>query len=107
MVAIGVVKKQGDGSYKGHLRTLTISSSIEILPNHGKTSDRQPDFRVYAANKVEIGTGRRLIGEGSQTEYVSLALSIPEFGPKRLTANLGRMPAAPLPADPVGVVLRS
>jgi uncharacterized protein (DUF736 family) len=91
MVAIGFVKKQGDGTYKGELRTLTISTPIEILPNQAKTSDRHPDFRVYAANKVEIGTGRKRIGESSKSQYVSLALSIPEFGPKRLTANLGPM----------------
>jgi uncharacterized protein (DUF736 family) len=91
MVAIGFVKKLRDGTFKGELRTLTICSPIEILPNQGITSERHPDYRVYAANKVEIGTGRKRIGESSQTEYISLALSIPEFGPKRLTANLGPM----------------
>ncbi len=91
MVAIGFVKKQGDGSYKGELRTLTISSPIEILLNQGKTSERHPDYRVFAANKVEIGTGRKRVGDSSQAEYISLAFSIPEFGPRRLTANLGSM----------------
>jgi uncharacterized protein (DUF736 family) len=91
MVAIGFVKKQGDGTYRGELRTLTICSPIEILPNQGKTSERHPDYRVYAADKVEIGSGRKRIGENSQAQYISLSLSIPEFGPKRLIANLGPM----------------
>lgn len=91
MVAIGLVRRQRDGSYKGELRTLTISSKIEIKPVEQKDTDRQPDYRVYTADGIEIGTGRRRVGENSRAEYVSLALSIPEFGPKRLTANLGKM----------------
>jgi uncharacterized protein (DUF736 family) len=89
MVAIGFVKKQEDGSYKGELKTLTISSPIEIRPNVQKVEDRQPDFRVYAANNVEIGTARKRIGQSSQAEYINIMLSIPEFGSKQLSANLG------------------
>jgi len=89
MVSIGVVTKQMDGSYKGELKTLTIRSSIEIRPNPDKTNDRQPDFRVFAANDIEIGTARRRIGQSSQAVYIALTLAIPEFGPKQLKANLG------------------
>ena len=92
MVAIGFVTKQKDGSYKGELKTLTIRTSIEIRPNTNKTSDRQPDFRVYAANNIEIGSARTKVGQDSQGEYVALQLAAPEFGPRRLFANLG--PAA-------------
>ena len=92
MPAIGFVTKQKDGSYKGELRTLTIQTPIEIRPNLQKVNDRQPDFRVFAANDVEIGTGRIKIGESSQEQYVALQLAVPEFGPRRLSANLG--PAA-------------
>ena len=91
MVAIGFVKRQTDGSFKGELRTLTISSRIEIKPVEQNAAERRPDYRVYTAEGVEIGTGRKRVGESSLTEYISLALAIPEFGPKRLTANLGRM----------------
>jgi uncharacterized protein (DUF736 family) len=91
MVAIGFVRQEDDGSFKGELKTLTISSRIEILPNSGKTQDRHPDYRVVTTDGVEIGTGRKRIGENSKAEYVSLSLSIPEFGSRRLIANLGRM----------------
>lgn len=91
MVAIGFVALQDDGSYVGELKTLTISSPMKIVPNRAKTSERQPDYRVYAAQDVEIGIARLKVGESSRTEYLSLTLSIPEFGPKRLTANLGRV----------------
>jgi uncharacterized protein (DUF736 family) len=89
MPAIGFVTKQTDGSYKGELRTLTIRTPIEIRPNLQKTNDRQPDFRVYAANNVEIGSARTKVGQDSQGEYVALQLATPEFGPRRLFANLG------------------
>lgn len=89
MVSIGIVTKQTDGSYKGELKTLTIRSPIEIRPNPDKTNDRQPDFRVYAANDIEIGTARKRTGQSSQAAYIALTLSIPEFGPKQLRANLG------------------
>ena len=91
MVAIGFVRRQIDGTYSGELRTLTISSKIEIRPVAQKSAERHPDYRVVTADGVEIGTGRNRVGESSHTEYISLALSIPEFGPKRLTANLGKM----------------
>ncbi len=92
MPAIGFVTKQTDGSYKGELRTLTIRTPIEIRPNPNKTNDRQPDFRVFDANNVEIGSARTKVGQESQGEYVALQLAAPEFGPRRLFANLG--PAA-------------
>ena len=39
---------------------------------------------------VEIVPGRVEIRESSGKEYVSLSLSDPAFGPKKLDANLGR-----------------
>ena len=87
MPAIGFVSKQQDGSYKGELMTLTIQTSLEIRPVSTKDDERHPDYRIYA-NNVEIGTARKKVGKGG--EYIALSLAIPEFGPKRLTANLGR-----------------
>ena len=39
---------------------------------------------------VEIGAGWIRRGESSGKEYVSLSLAAPEFGPRKLYANLGR-----------------
>jgi uncharacterized protein (DUF736 family) len=89
MTAIGYVTKQTDGHYKGTLRTVSIKADIVILPNTQKTSDTQPDFRVVTEG-IEIGAGWTKKGETSGKEYVSLALAAPEFGPKKLYANLGR-----------------
>lgn len=87
MPSIGTVTRQKDGSFKGQLRTLSIRTMIEIIPNRSKSADNQPDFRVVADGNVEIGAGWNRIGEASGKPYVSLVLSAPEFG--RLFANLG------------------
>lgn len=88
MPAIGYVTRDGNG-FKGQLKTLSIRTDIEIIPNTRKSSDTQPDYRVSAAG-VEVGAGWIRRGEMSGKDYVSLSLAAPEFGPRRLYANLGR-----------------
>ena len=39
---------------------------------------------------IEIGAGWVRKSESSGNDYVSLSLAAPEFGPRRLYANLGR-----------------
>jgi uncharacterized protein (DUF736 family) len=89
MTAIGYVRKEEDGRYTGSIRTISIRADIDIVPNIQKTSDSQPDFRVLTQG-IEIGAGWSKKGETSGKDYVSLSLAAPEFGPKRLYANLGR-----------------
>jgi uncharacterized protein (DUF736 family) len=89
MTAIGYVTKQADGRYKGTLRTVSIKAEIDILPNIQKNSDSQPDFRVVTEG-VEIGAGWTRKSETSGKDYVSLSIAAPEFGPKKLYANLGK-----------------
>ena len=89
MTAIGYVTKHADGRYKGHLCTVSIKAEIDILPNIQKNADAQPDFRVVTQG-IEIGAGWTRKGETSGKDYVSLSISAPEFGPKKLYANLGK-----------------
>ena len=93
MTAIGYVTKQSDGRYKGHLRTVSIQAEVDIVPNIQKSSDSQPDFRVLTQG-IEIGAAWIKRGETSGKEYVSLSIAAPEFGPKKLYANLGRAAGA-------------
>lgn len=88
MPAIGYVQRQENGSFKGVLKTLAVRAEIEIIPNRGKTGD-QPDYRVLASG-TELGGGWIKVGEVSQREYVRVALSAPELGPRTIYANLGR-----------------
>lgn len=89
MPAIGYVTKGSDGSFKGQLKTLSIRADIAIVANASKASDNQPDYRVLSEG-VEIGAGWNRRSETSGRDYVSLSLAAPEFGPRRLYANLGR-----------------
>jgi uncharacterized protein (DUF736 family) len=94
MPAIGYVTKNDDGSFKGQLKTLSISADIMIVANRNKTSDAQPDYRVLS-DGVEIGAGWNRRSETSGRDYVSLSLAAPEFGPRRLYANLGQAAGGP------------
>jgi len=89
MSQIGIVTRQNDGSYKGQLKTLSIQSEIRLAPVGSKTNDRQPDFRIFAGT-VEVGAAWTKVSETSGNDYVSLSLAAPEFGPRKLYANLGR-----------------
>jgi uncharacterized protein (DUF736 family) len=90
MPAIGYVTKQNDGTFKGQLKTLSITASLEIVKNPSKKpTDNQPDYRVVA-NKVEIGAAWIKKAQGSGNEYVSLSFAAPEFGRRKLYANLGK-----------------
>jgi uncharacterized protein (DUF736 family) len=89
MPAIGQVTKQSTGGFEGQIKTLSIRADIDIVPNNSKATDTQPDFRVLTQG-VEIGAGWVRKGEVSGKEYVSLSLAAPEFGPRKLYANLGR-----------------
>jgi len=94
MPAIGYVTKNDDGSFKGQLKTLSISAEIAIVSNRSKSSDTQPDYRVLS-DGVEIGAGWNRRSETSGRDYVSLSLAAPEFGPRRLYANLGQAAGGP------------
>ena len=89
MAAIGFVNGIIEEGFVGQLKTLTIRAAIEIRSNRSKSGDVQPDYRVYSEG-VEIGAGWIRIGETSGKPFVSLTLAAPEFGPRRIYANLGR-----------------
>lgn len=89
MSAIGFVNGTIEKGYVGELRTISIRVPLEIRPNRSKSGEVQPDFRVYS-DEIEVGAGWIRVGSVSGKPYVSLALATPEFGPRRLYANLGR-----------------
>ncbi|MEM7460750.1 MAG: DUF736 domain-containing protein [Pseudomonadota bacterium] len=93
MSAIGYVTHNPEkNTFKGSLKTLSIDTGIEIMPNMDKTDERQPDYRVFSEGRYEVGAGWNKTGKQSGKDYVSLTFAAPEFGPRRLYANLG--PAA-------------
>lgn len=93
MPAIGHVSRNANGGFKGQIKTLTIRAEIDIVPNDGKSNDAQPDFRILSEG-IEVGAGWNRHSETSGRDYVSLSLAAPEFGQRRLYANLGRSAGA-------------
>lgn len=89
MASIGHVTANKNGGFKGQLRTLSLTADIEIIPNQQKAHDNQPDYRVLSGG-IEVGAGWNRHSETTGRSYVSLSLAAPEFGPRRLYANLGR-----------------
>lgn len=89
MTAIGQVARTADGGFKGEVRTLTVRADIDIVPNQSKSGESQPDYRVLS-DGVEVGAAWNRRSETSGRDYVSVSLAAPEFGPRRLYANLGR-----------------
>lgn len=89
MGAIGMVSGTIEKGFVGEIRTLSVRAAIEIRPNRGKGRDIQPDFRIWS-DDVEVGAAWLRVGRLSGEPYVSLALEAPEFGQRRLYANLAR-----------------
>ena len=89
MAAIGMVNGSIDKGFAGQLRTLSIKAAIDVRRNHQKTGEVQPDFRVWS-DGIEIGAGWVRVSNSSGKPYVSLVLEAPEFGQRRLYANLGK-----------------
>jgi len=89
MTAIGHVTKLKDGRFRGEVKTLSIRAEILILPNKDKKAENQPDYRVFS-DRVEVGAAWVRKSESSGKDYISLSIAAPEFGPRRLYANLGK-----------------
>ena len=72
------------------MRTLNVSAALTIVPGD-KTSENSPDYRVYAAQRYEIGAGWSQIAKSSGETYVNLKLAAPEFGPMWLRCRLVKL----------------
>lgn len=87
MSAIGFVKQQQDGSYKGNLDLLRYRGPLDILPNTNRSGD-QPHYRLFS-RASEVGAA--WIEKSQKDEdYVSITLAHPAFGPDKIYAKLGR-----------------
>jgi uncharacterized protein (DUF736 family) len=75
------------GTYRGTLRTLTINTTVAIVPNKHKHAARQPDYRVLAQNGFELGAGWLKTSERRGSTFISCGLTAPEWG-GRLYANI-------------------
>lgn len=81
MTTVATLTSKDDGTFEGTLMTLMVSAPITIVPNPRKTKPADPDYRVLSRrNGFEVGAGWINTARSSGNDYISVALSAPEFG---------------------------
>jgi uncharacterized protein (DUF736 family) len=90
--AIGFVVKRDDGTFKGELRTLTITAPLEI---RGGGDGTDADYSVWVRD-INVGLGWDRVSSNSRP-YIKLEIAAPEFGARPLYANLGADATQPDP----------
>ena len=76
MATIGAFTKSGD-TFTGSVKTLNINAKTTIKAAD-KTSDKAPDYRVFAGSNVEFGAAwKKTSNEGRS--YLSVKLDDPSF----------------------------
>ena len=78
MAIIGIFTRGVDGKLTGNLKTLTLNTRLQFVPETNKSKDSAPDFRIYLGN-LEVGAAWRKIGRESGREYWSVKLDDPAF----------------------------
>ena len=48
MAIIGIFTLGADGKLTGSLKTLTLSTKLQFVPETNKSKDSAPDFRIYS-----------------------------------------------------------
>ena len=86
--ALGYVTET-DGGFEGTLALMNMNAPIRIVKNGEKTSEKQPDFRIFAGQRgSDIGGGWMRKSLSSGRNYLSLTLADPVIGPRKIYANL-------------------
>lgn len=86
--ALGYVTETSTG-FEGALAMLNLTAPIKIEKNADKAADSQPDYRIFAGEILtEIGGGWIVTAKSNGKDYVSLTLTDPHIGPRKVYANL-------------------
>jgi uncharacterized protein (DUF736 family) len=78
MAIIGTFTRSVDGKLTGSLRSLTLSSTLQFVPETNKSKDSAPDYRIFVGTS-EIGAGWRKTARESGRAYWSVKLDDPAF----------------------------
>jgi uncharacterized protein (DUF736 family) len=78
MAIIGTFTLSADGKINGNLKTLTLSTKLQFVPETNKSNDSTPDFRVYLGN-LEVGAAWKRTARESGRDYWSVKLDDPAF----------------------------
>ena len=78
-ITLGTFTQLDDGVLTGTFKTLNVTATLAIVPIE-KTSDKAPDYRVYAGPRHEVGAGWSQVAKSSGETYINLKIGSPEFG---------------------------
>jgi uncharacterized protein (DUF736 family) len=78
MAIIGTFTRSVDGRLAGNLRTLTLGSKLQFVPESNKSTDSAPDFRIFLEG-LEAGAAWRKTARESGRDYWSVKLDDPAF----------------------------
>lgn len=64
--------------FSGRLRTLALGVELTIRPAEKSDAENSPDYRIFAADDLEVGAAWSRNGEKAG-DYLSIALDDPTF----------------------------
>jgi uncharacterized protein (DUF736 family) len=79
MAIIGIFTLGVDGTLTGDLRTLTLNTRLQFVPETNKSKDSAPDFRVLAEHGMEAGAAWKKSSRDTGRTYWSVKLDDPAF----------------------------
>jgi uncharacterized protein (DUF736 family) len=65
-----------DGKITGKIRSLPLGSALTFLPNENPTRADASSYRIFAANKSEVGPALEKTAEATGRKYLPFALTI-------------------------------
>ena len=89
-ITLGTFSKLDNGVYAGTFKTLHVAAALNIVPVD-KHSDTAPDYRVYTAQRHEVGAGWSQVARSSGETYINLKIGAPEFGPNWVRTRLVKL----------------
>ncbi len=89
-ITLGTFTKLDDGVFAGLFKTLHVSASLTIVPVD-KHTENAPDYRVYTAQRHEVGAGWSQVAKSSGETYINLKIGAPEFGPSWVRTRLVKL----------------
>jgi uncharacterized protein (DUF736 family) len=79
MAIIGNFKATENG-YAGTIETLTLKVEVEFAPVERKSSEKAPDFRIFAKQTgYELGAAWDTVSRETGAQYLSTKLDDPSF----------------------------
>ena len=78
MAIIGTFTRTADGKLSGNLKTLTLSTKLQFVPETNKSKDSAPDYRIFLG-PIEVGAAWRKTARESGRDYWSVKLDDPTF----------------------------